>query len=883
MSPLRQIARGLRALTKRSDADRDLDDEVQHYLEQAAAAHIARGLPPDAARRAAMLELGNTTVVREEVRAYGWENVVATLLADLKFALRRLRGAPAFTVVAVLTLALGVGASTAIFSVVNRILFQALPYPNADRVMSVADVSEDGSRVDIAFGTYRELVQRARSFEAAAVMRSWQPVATGAAEPERLDGQRVSASYFRVLGIAPALGRDFDVGDDRVNGPQVVVLSDGVWRRRFNADRNVIGRSVMLGGAAYTVIGVMPAGFENLTATTAEVWSLLQYDASLPTQGREWGHHLRMIARLREGVGVEQARRELANIARQPLAEFARVPWARMAHGLLLSRLQDDVTTAVKPTLLAALGAVALLLMIACVNVTNLLLARGVQRRGEFAMRAALGAGRSRLVRQLLTETVLLAFIGGTLGMLVAQLGVRAVVALSPAQLPRAGAAGIDLAVLAFAIGVTTLIGIAIGLIPALQASRGNLQSGLQQGTRRSAGGHRVARASLVVAEVALALVLLVGAGLLLRSLRLVLSIPPGFTTSLMLTMQVRVVGSRYATGADANRYFADALDAVRRVPGVTTAAFTSQLPLGGDDDVYGVHFESSPTGAETQQGAFRYAVSASYVEAMGIPLLRGRLLDRRDVAGAPASVLISESLARAKFPGMSPIGQRVRIGPNDGELNTIVGVVGDVKQASLALNRPDAIYITDVQQKAIADPARWIVVRTSGEPTALTAAVKAAIWSVDKDQAIVRISSMDALLAASVAERRFALTVFEAFAIAALVLAAAGIYGVLSGSVVERTREIGVRAALGASSREIVALILRHGFGLTTLGIAIGLVGAAAATRMLTTMLFGISHLDVATYVGVVLVLATVSMIACLVPAWRAASVDPAITLRTE
>ncbi|HKG94968.1 MAG TPA: FtsX-like permease family protein, partial [Gemmatimonadaceae bacterium] len=530
-------------------------------------------------------------------------------------------------------------------------------------------------------------------------------------------------------------------------------------------------------------------------------------------------------------------------------------------------------------------GAVALLLAIACVNVTNLLLARGARRRGELAVRAAIGAGRARLVRQLLTESLLLAAAGGALGMAVAELGVRALVALSPPGLPRVGAIRLDGTVLAFGLGLTTLVGLAFGLVPALQLSSWRaLHAAMRSGARQTVGGgHRLTRRTLVVAEVALALVLLVGAGLLLRSMQRLFAVAPGFDPSGLLTMQVQVAGHQFDDDGAVHRFFDQALDAVRRVPGVRAAAFTSQLPLSGDLDEYGVHFESSTSvSAEADNGALRYAVSPGYFEVMGIPLLRGRLLDDRDAAGTPAAVLLSESLARRKFPGADPIGRRLRVGPNDGPWATVVGVVGDVKQASLAASRPDAVYVTTAQWR-FADRARSLVVRARGEAAALTPAVKGAVWSVDRDQPIVRVATMDALLAASAAERRFALILFEAFAAAALALAAIGLYGILSGSVAERMRELGVRAALGASRGALLGLVMRQGTALAAAGVAIGLAAAAAASQALAALLFGVSRLDPATYLGVVALLAVVSVVACWVPAWRAARVDPAITLRAE
>ena len=882
MRPFRALARGLRALTHRRAADQDIADEVRHYLDLAADAHERRGLSPAAARRAAQLELGNATVVEERVRSFGWENAVDTVIADVRYGLRWLRSNPGFTAVSAITLALGIGATTAIFSAVNPILFEPLPYPHADRIVAIRYRLGDRSVGEQAFGNFREIATRSRSFEAIAVMKAWQPTMTGPAEPERFDGQRVSAAYFRVLGVRPAIGREFDPGDDRPSGANVVIISDGLWRRRLNADSAVVGRQIRLDDNLYTVLGVMPAGFSSVMAPTADVWSLLQYDPSLPADGREWGHHLHMIARLHAGVSIEQATRDIAAVARTPVPEFRRPPYAAMQNGLPVTSLQHEITSGVRPALLGVLGAVLLVLIIAAVNVTNLLLARGAQRRGEFAMRAALGAGRSRLTRQLLTESVLLAVIGGVLGIAVAAVGVRALLALSPSDLPRADAIAVDGAVFAFALVATTVIGLAVGIVPALHASRHDLQATLQQASRRSS--RQMTRRALVVAEVSLALVLLAGAGLLLRSLERLFSIAPGFKPSQLLVMQVQASGRRLDKAAT-NLFFANALDAVRRVPGVESAAFTSELPLSGEGqlEVYAVQFEQDVTPADGSN-AFRYGVTPGYIETMGIPLIRGRTFDASDLTEAPARpILINESLAKQKFAGRNPIGQRIRFGGQNGRpWDVVVGVVGDVKQLSLAATQSNAVYAV-TSQWLWSDQAQWLIVHTRGSPAALTSAVRSAVWSVDKDEPVVHATTMDALVTASEAQRRFVLIVFEAFAVVALALAATGIYGVLSGSVSERIREIGVRSALGATRGSILGLIVRQGMTLTVIGTVIGLAGAAIASRALVTLLFGISHLDVATYVGVTGVLLAVSAAACWLPAWRAARVDPAITLRAE
>jgi putative ABC transport system permease protein len=873
------------ATVRRSRMENEMDAELRFHIDAYADDLTRGGVAREEAMRRARIEFGGIESIKEQGREARGVNLVESLVQDLRYGASNMLRTPGFTAITVLTLALGIGATTAIFSVVNPILFESLPYPHAERIMMISEFGPDSERSRVAFHTYRELAERSRSFETIAVTKIWQPTLVTAREPERFDGQFVSAGYFRALGVAPFLGRDFEPSDDRFHGPHVVILSDALWRRRFGGDAAIIGRQITLDDNSYSVVGVMPSAFENVLVPSAELWTALQYDPGniSDTQTREWGNHLRMAGRLRLGASLDQARRELKAIAGDPVPEFPRPPWASHEEGFIVNSLQDDVTRGVKPALLAVLGAVLLVLVIASVNVTNLLLARSVRRRGEFALRTALGAGRSRLIRQLLTESLLLAAAGGVAGMVVAQLGVRALVALSPAELPRIGAITVDGPVFAFGLGVTTLIGLAVGLIPALRASRNEPQTALQESSQRTVGGNRRTRSALVVVEVALALVLLVSSGLLLRSLQHLFAVAPGFDASHLLTMQVQTYGRRYDDDATCNRFFSQALEMVRNVPGVSAAAFTSQLPLSGDADVYGVEFENASNTKDVEP-AFRYGVAPGYFETMGIPLRRGRLFNAQDALGLPVRpVLINESLAKRRYPGQDPIGQRIRLGgaPNR-PWDIIVGVVGDVKQTSLAVNQSDAVYVTTAQW-LWADGTQWLVVRTRGDAAALAPAIRQAIWSVDKDQPVVRVATMQGLLAASAAQRRFALILFETFALVALMLAGAGIYGVLSGSVAERTREIGVRLALGATSESILALVIRQGMTLTGMGVAIGLAGAAAASQAIAAMLFGVSPLDPVTYLGVIVLLVAVSVIACGVPALRAMRVDPIVALRYE
>jgi putative ABC transport system permease protein len=878
-----QFFRKLQALFRRDRFNCELNEELAFHRQQIEEELRNDGMAVEDAHYAALRRVGNGARVQEEMHdVVGF--TLESVAHDVRYAMRQLRKNPGFASTVVVILALGIGAITAIFSTVNPILFKPLPYPQANRVMMIWERHSDGSRLYDCFGTFHGMQERTRSFDALAAMKAWQPTLVGRTQPERFEGQRVSADYFRALGVEPALGRNFEAADDQHKGPNVVILSDGLWRRRFASDPSIVGQQVTLDGDRFTVIGVMPASFENVLAPSAEVWAPLQYDPSLPPLSREWGHHLRIVGRLRPGVSRQQANSEMDVILRTLGQIYAKgynesggVPAA-----MLVNSLQSDVTRDVRPALLTVLGAVGLVLLIACVNVTNLLLAHGVQRNGEFAMRAALGASRKRLTRQMLTESLLLAAIGGALGLFIAELGVRALVALSPPGLPRANAIVVDTAVFGFALAITALVGVVVGLIPALQTNRGDLNLALHKSARVTAS-HQTMRRALVVAEVALALVLLVSAGLLLRSLQRLFAVDPGFDGAHLLTMQVQESGHYYDSDTNRLQFFKSALEAVRAVPGVISADFTSQLPLSGDYDVYGVQFEGDNI---AEEGGNRYAVSPGYTETMRIPLRRGRLLTERDTTGAPTAVLISESFAKRKYGDQDPIGKRVRMGPDAGHADkpwaTIVGVVGDVKQQSLAVAVEDAFYVPTTQWPW-ADEALSLVVRTRGDAATLAPAIRRAIWSVDKDQPIVRVAAMESLLTVSEAQRRFTLIVLEAFALVGLLLAATGIFGVLSGSVTERTREIGIRSALGASRHDILSMVLRQGMRLAMFGVVIGLVGAVLASKTLVTLLYGVSRIDPVTYVGVIGLLLAVAAVACWLPASRAARVDPAITLRAE
>lgn len=888
MSPLRALVRGVRALLRPRQADADVSDEVNHYVQQAAGAHLARGLSPEEARRAALAEIGSATAVREEVRASGWEHVLETAWLDVRFAMRRLRTNPGFTLTVVTTLALGIGASTAVFSAVSPILLEPLPFPHANRLVTLDDWNTGGTAMPATLGTFDELRARSRSFSSLAAADQWQPSLTGIDNPERLHGARVTSSYFDVFSAVPIAGRGFTPADDQRGAANVVMLSYGLTLRRFGGIASVVGRHIELDGDPYLVVGVMPDGFANVLAPGVDVWSPLRERATADFNGREWGHHYRVVGRLAPTASVASASREILSIGRTPIPSFPRPSWADLQQGLLVRPLQDAVTGSSKPALFAIIASVLLLLVIASVNVANLLLARGAQRRPEFAMRVALGAGGRRLLRQLLTESTALALVAGALGLGVARLGIGALVAASPPGLPRVEAIRLDARVFVFAVILTTAVGLLVGVAPAFGAVRAEATEGLQRGSRRSTARRKRTRSVLVVAEVALALVLLVSAGLLFRSVRKLVAVAPGFDASHVVTMQVVEAGHEFDSTQARLLFYHQTLDAVRRVPGVTSAAFTSQLALSGEVDGYGYavkgHDATGP-GAGENGSALRYAITPDYLRTMRIPLIRGRLLGPSDRPGTPEAVLINEHFARRLFGDRNPIGQRMRFGPeisSDRPWDEIVGVVGDVRHYSLAAGAPNAFYVL-TDQWVWVDHVATLVVRAEGAPSTLVPSLKRAVWSVNGHVPILRTETMDGYIAASAGNRRFALLAIETFAGAALLLAAVGLYGVIAGSVNERVREIGVRTALGATPSEIIGQVVRRALVLTLLGAAIGLVGAVAASRLLTSMLFGVSALDPITYGAVMALLASVALLAAWAPARRAAGVDPTIALRAE
>jgi putative ABC transport system permease protein len=806
--------------------------------------------------------------------------LMSSFLSDLRLALRLLGRAPTFTGAAVLTLGVAIGATTAIFSVANPVLIQPLPYHNPDRVMVVWERDRDGSRSTVGFTTIRDYIDRATTFESAAALGDWQPTVTEGNEPERLQGLRVSATYFRTLGVQPSLGRDFRADEDVPGAPRVVIISHALWQRRFGGDPAIIGKPISMGGTLMPVVGVMPEGFDDVTAPGAQIWRILGYAVTDPYACRTC-RHLRMIARLAPNVTVARAQSELTKIHKAIAAEH---PADYGSPDAIVAPLQHEVTLQYRPALLALGAAVALMLIIAVANMANLQLARLVRREEEFAIRTALGASSPRLTRQLLTEALLIGVLGGLAGLSVAAMAIPALVRQLPPQLPRLGAIRLDLSAVAVIGAIVLALTIVVGLVPRRGRRVSNIADGLRAGRRLTGTRQSAVRAGLVVAELAFALMLLVGAGLLARSVVRLLDVDKGFDSRNLLTMEINSIGPRYQDDASVFAYHDRVRDAVRSVPGVSSVGVVNQLPLGGNFDLYGVGAQDKPEPdpAKVPSGS-RYVVSADYLATMRIRLLEGRTFtaaEERDSVNRVA--LVSKALATRLWPGESAIGKRIKMGGPERPYRTVIGVVGDVRHTGLDATQLMAFYVPE-RQWFFSDEQEILVVRTKGDPAAAAGAVRRAIQAIDPTQPIVKVAAMEDVVAASTAQRRLALTLFTCFALAAVLLAVAGIYGVIAGNVAERTREIGLRAALGATPRNILQLVVGQGARLAIAGLAAGLFGAFALTRSLRALLFGIGPNDPATIVVATLVLLAAALAACFVPAVRALRVDPSQAFRSD
>ena len=870
----------------------DIIDELAQHVAQHHAELVASGMSDEAATELALAPLDDRSRVAAEIAradrprpaaptppppGLSW---IVDAVHDLRYAARLLARAPAFTAVALVTLALGIGANTAIFSVLNAVLLRPLPYADPDRLVMVGDRRPDGSTGNVGYLTFVDWRARNHTFEDMALIRSWTPTLSANSDPERINAMRVSANFFGLLRVRPAIGRDFTAAEDTPASWQTVILSDGLWRRRFGADPAVVGRVIAMNDRQFTIVGVMPASFEPLISERfyrrAEMWALVGYDPTLAYACRSC-QHLKAIGRVKAGVPLEAAR---ADVDAVQAALRRELPGEYSPSTIAAVPLRDELTGEVRPALTVLMGAVAFVLLIACANVASLLLARIASREHDLALRAALGASRTRLVRQLMVESALTANAGGMLGVALGAAATPLLVSLAPPTIARVAAAHIDGRVLAFSIALTILTAFLFGLVPALRASRINLQQSLHgEGRKTAHAPTSLSRRLLVGADVALAVVLLVGAGLMIRSVARLVGVHPGFDPNGVLTMQISMVGAAYAKN-DAVVLATDQMVAkLKALPGVESAAAAGQIPLGGNGDTWGFHIEGRPAGP-SDPSVERYSVTPEYFSVMRIPLRRGRLFTDADRAGAENVMLVGEQTARALWPDGDPIGQHVRIGGYDGPPRTNVGIVGDVRHQELAAPPTLQMYTPQAQ---LTDSFLTMVIRSGGEPATLAGEARRAIWSVAGDVPVYEIAPLSELVARSVGPRRFVMVLLGLFGAVALLMTAIGVYGVISYSVAERTREIGIRAALGAARGDIVRLIVGGGLAVVGAGLAAGVIAAAIATRFLASSLFEVSATDPATFLAVAGVLLVVALAAQAIPIARAMRVDPSIALRQE
>ena len=870
----------LRNLFHKDRVDQDLTEEIQAYVDMLTEEKIRQGLTPQEARRNALIELGGVAQVEESVREIRMGQFIETTWRDVRSGVRALVHSPVFTAVTVLSLALGIGANTAIFSVVNGLLLRPLPYPEPEQLVDVWHTPPQQSfpglkKFSVSPGNYLDWKAQSTAFEEMAVYSDLGMSLSTSNDPLSLIGAAVSSDFFSVLRSNATVGRTFTPEEEQAGRDQVVVIGHGLWQRAFGANPNMIGQTLTLNSRSFTVVGIMPAGFEF--PQEAELWVPLAWDEK-ERQTRSI-HDYIVIARLKQNVSLKQAQAEMNTISSRLEQQY---PEENKGWGAVVIPLREDLVGDVRLALLVLFGAVGFVLLIACANVANLMLARGANRQKEIAVRIALGAGRARLIRQLLTESVLLAVIGGLLGLLLAVWGSKTLVRMG--SLTNLGDIGIDSWALGFTLLVSFAAGIIVGIVPALQFTRTSISETLKQGAGRTGASpiKQHTRKALVISEVALSLVLLIGAGLMIRSFWKLQNVDPGFDTRNGLTMSVVLNWIRYSEPHQRLAFFDRAIEQIRTVPGVVSVGATTRIPLagGGSTQPFTIDGRPAPTISEQPMAQTRY-ISPDYFQTIGIPLRQGRFFSDYDRDNSVPVIIISEAMARRFWPGESPIGKRLTPSfHREQGAREIVGVVGDVKTTGLEVDASAMMYLPFKQFPL---PFMSFVVRTASNPEGLVQPVSRAIYSIDKEQALTDVETMDQVLTKSLSGRRFNMTLLLTFAGVALVLAAVGVYGVMNYTVTLRKREMGIRMALGAERSDVLRLVLRQGLTLTLIGAGVGLISAYALTRLMASLLYGVTATDYVTFVSVSGVLIAVGLVASYVPARRATKVNPMIALRSE
>jgi len=869
-----------RNLFHKDRVDQEFTEEIQAYLDMLTETKIRQGLTPREARRNALVELGGIEQVHEKVREIRMGQFIETVWRDVRFGVRTLVHSPVFSVVTVLSLALGIGANTAIFSVVNGLLLRPLPYPESERIVDVWHTPPQQSfpgldRFSVSPANYLDWKAQSIAFEQIAIYSYTGFSLSASNDPLPLIGAAVSSDFFSVLRTNAMRGRTFTSDEERPGRDQVALIGHGLWQRAFGANPNIIGQTLTINSRSFTVVGIMPAGFEF--PREAELWVPLAWDEK-ERQVRSIHDYL-VVARLKPNVSLQQAKAEMNTISSRLEQQY---PEENTGWGAVVIPLREDLVGDIRTALLVLFCAVGFVLLIACANVANLMLARGANRRKEIAVRIALGAGRARLVRQLLTESVLLAVTGGLLGLLLAAWGSKMLVQLG--SLPNSGEIGIDTWALGFTLLVSFGAGIIIGIVPALQFTRTSVSETLKQGSGRTGGSpiKQHTRKALVISEVALSLVLLIGAGLMIRSFWKLQNVDPGFDTHNALTMSVFLTPIRYSEPHQVLAFLDRAIEQIRAVPGVVSVGATTTIPLAGGGSTQPFSIEGRPAGAigEQPMAQTRY-ITPDYFKAIGIPLRQGRVFADQDRDKSVPVVIISEAMARRFFPGENPIGKRLTPSFHSEQgAREIVGIVGDIKTSGLDVDSAAMMYMPYKQSPR---PFMSFVVRTASSPESSIQSVSRAIYSIDKEQALTDVQTMDQVLTKSLSGRRFNMTLLLTFAGVALLLAAVGVYGVMNYTVTLRRRELGIRMALGAAKMDVLRLVLGQGLTLTLIGVGAGLISAYALTRLMASLLYGVTATDYLTFGSVSAVLIAVGLAASYIPARRATKVNPTIALRAE